>query len=79
MGLSWGLKDVAAAKKWEQEPEDEHYAKTAEERRESESHEKMEKSGAMQNAFILLGWVFLFIAAVAIFGLGYLFLFRRRP
>jgi hypothetical protein len=79
MGLAWGLKEVGAAKRWAQEPEEEHYAKTAEERRESERFEKMEKSGSMQNVFRMFGWVFLFIAVVAIIGLGYLFLFHHRP
>src|SRR5579859_3046057 len=48
-GLSWGLKEVAAAKKWKQEPEEEHYATTAEDIREAEQEEKMEKSGSMHN------------------------------
>ena len=79
MGLSWGLKELAAAKKWEQEPEEGHYAKTSEERREAESYEKLEKSGSMRNVSVLLGWVFLFVAVAAVIGLGYLFWFHHRP
>jgi len=77
LGLSWGLKEVAAAKKWKQEPEEEHYATTAEEIRESEQEEKMEKSGSMHNVLILLAWVFLFLGGVGAVGVGYLFWTRR--
>lgn len=77
MGLSWGLKELAAVKKWKQEPEEEHYAITPEEIRESEQEERMEKSGSMQNVFVLLGWVFLFLIVIGAIAVGYLF-WRRR-
>jgi hypothetical protein len=75
IGLSWGLKEVAAAKKWKQESEEEHYATTAKEIREGEQEEKMEKSGSMHNVFKLLGWALLFVAAATIVSLGYLWFF----
>jgi len=71
--LSWGLKEMAAAKKWKQEPEDEHYATTPEEIRESVREEKMEKSGSMHNVLVLLVWIFLSLAVVGAIGVGYLF------
>ena len=77
MGLSWGLRELAALKKWKQEPEEEHYATTAEEMRESEQEQKMEKSGSMHNVLVLLGWFFLFLAAVGAICVGYLFWTRR--
>jgi hypothetical protein len=77
LGLSWGLKEVAAAKKWKQEPEGEHYATTPEEIRESEQEEKLEKSGSMQNVFVLLVWIFLVLAVAGAFTVGYLFWTRR--
>ena len=79
MGLSWGLKELAAAKKWKQEPEEAHYARTAEERREAETYEKLEKSGSMRNVAVMLGWVFLLVIAVAVIGVWYLFRFHHRP
>ena len=75
--LSWGLKEVAAAKKWKQEPEDEHYATTPEEIRESVRDEKMEKSGSMHNVLVLLGWIFLVVVVISALGVGYLFWTRR--
>jgi hypothetical protein len=77
LGLSWGLKEVAAAKKWKQELEDKHYATTPEEIRESVQEEKMEKSGSMHNVLVLVGWIFLFLAVVGAVGVGYLFWMRR--
>ena len=38
----------------------------------------MEKSGSMHNVFVLLGWIFLFLAVVDAFGIGYLFMFLRK-
>jgi hypothetical protein len=73
MGLSWGLKEVVAVKKWKQELEEEHYATTTEDILESEREEKMEKSGSMHNVFVLLGWIFLFLVVVAAIAVGYLF------
>jgi hypothetical protein len=73
LALSWGLKEVAAAKKWKQEPEDEHYATSAKDILESEREEKMEKSGSMHNVLVLLVWIFLFLAVVGAVGVGYLF------
>lgn len=73
MGLSWGLKELAAAKKWKQESEEEHYATTAEEIRESEQQEKLEKSGSMYNVIVLSAWIFIFLAIVGIIVVGYLF------
>jgi hypothetical protein len=73
MGLSWGLKEVAAARKWKQEPEAEHYATTAEEIRESVQEEKLEKSGSMHNVLVLLGWIVLLLAVVGGIAVGYLF------
>ena len=78
IALSWGLKEIVAAKKWKHEPENEHYAKTTEGRLESARYEKMEKSGSMRGVFELLGWILLFFAVVAIAGLGYLSLFHHR-
>jgi hypothetical protein len=77
LSLSWGLKEVAAAKKWKQEPEDEHYATTPEEIRESVQEEKLEKSGSMHNVLVLLVWIFLCLAVVGAAGVGYLFWTRR--
>lgn len=73
LGLSWGLKELAAAKRWRHEPETEHYAKTAEERRSAEQCEKIEKSGSIQSVFVLLVWS-LVIITVVVMGLGYLLL-----
>lgn len=78
MALSWGLREVVAAKKWDKQPEQEHYARTAEERRESERYEKLEKSGSMQNVMVLFGWSLVLVVVVATVGLGCLFLFHRR-
>jgi hypothetical protein len=64
LALSWGLKELAAAKRWKQEPEEKHYATTVEEIRESKQEEKMEKSGSMHNVLVLLVWIFLSLAVV---------------
>jgi len=72
-GLSWGLKEINAAKKWKQEPEAEHYAITPKEIRESEQEEKLEKSGSMYNVLLLLGWIFLFVAVVGAIIVSYSF------
>jgi hypothetical protein len=77
VGLSWGLKELVSAKKWKQEPEEEHYATTPEEIRESEREEKMEKSGSMHNVFVLLRWIFLFLAVIGAIAVGYLFWTRQ--
>lgn len=77
MGFSWGLKEVVAAKRWKQEPEDAHYATSVEDIRESEKEEKMEKSGSPHNVLVLLVWIFLFLAVIGAVGVGYLFLARR--
>jgi hypothetical protein len=77
MGLSWGLKEIAAAKKWKQEPEDRHYATSAKDVLESEREEKLEKAGSMHNVFVLLARIFLFLAVVGAVGVGYLFWMRR--
>jgi hypothetical protein len=76
MAFSWGLKELAAVKKWEQEPEDEHYATSAKDILESGREEKLEKSGSMHNVLVLLVWIFLFLAVVGVIGVGYLFLTR---
>jgi len=44
----------------------------------SESLEKLEKSGSMENVLVLLTWVLLFVAVVFIVCCGYLFLFHHR-
>jgi hypothetical protein len=75
LALSWGCKEVAAAKKWKQEPEEEHYATTAQEIRESKQEERLEKSGSMHNVLKLLGWVLLFVVGAAIAGLCYVWFF----
>ncbi|HEY4417706.1 MAG TPA: hypothetical protein VGO57_18585 [Verrucomicrobiae bacterium] len=77
--LAWGLRELAAVKKWQQEPEDDHYATTAAEIRESVQEEKLEKSGSMHNVFVLLGWVFLFMAVAGAIVVGYLFWTKPRP
>jgi len=77
IALSWELKEVAAARKWEKEPEEKHYATSAKDILESKREEKLEKSGSIQNVFKLFGWIFLFIIVVSIIGVGYLFLFHR--
>ena len=78
MLLSWGLIEVIAAKKWKQESEEEHYATTPEEIRESEQEEKLEKSGSMGNVFELLGRIFLFVIVAGAIVVGYLFWTRPR-
>lgn len=75
--LSWGLREVAGAKKWKQEPEGMHYARTAEERRESELSEKLEKCGSMSNVLALLTWILLPVAGLCLIAFGYLMLFHR--
>lgn len=77
MALSWGLREVAAAKKWKQGPEGAHYARTAKEIWESELEEKLGKSGSMHNEALLLLWIFLFLSVSAAIGVGYLF-WRRQ-
>jgi len=72
-GLSWGAKEIAAAKKWKQEPETEHEATSITDKLEIERYEKMEKSGSMHNVLVLLAWIFLFLAVVGAIGVGYLF------
>jgi hypothetical protein len=58
---------------------DEHYAKGVEdviEILESKHEEMMRKkmgNGSMRNVFVLLGWIFLFLAMVGTIGIGYLF------
>ena len=59
---------------------DEHYAKCVEdvmdkyERKQDElMGQKMGKSGSMHNVLVLWFWVFLFLAVVGAFGVGYLF------
>jgi hypothetical protein len=76
MALSWGLKEVAAAKRWKQEPEEAHFARTAEEIRESELEEKLGKRGSMHNVLVLLLWVFVLLSVIAAIGVGYLFWMR---
>lgn len=77
IALPWGLKEITAARKWEQEPEEKHYATSAKDILESEREEKMEKSGSMHNVFKLLSWIFLLVIVVSIVGIGCLFLFHR--
>ena len=77
MLLSWGLKEVAAAKKWKQEPEEMHYGRTAAERRESEMSEKVEKLGSMSNVFVLLAWILFPVVGLCLLAFGYLMLFHR--
>ena len=72
MGLSWGLKEAAAVKKWKQESEDQHYATSVRDILESEREEKLEKSGSIQNVLVMLAWIFLFLAVVGAVGVGYL-------
>jgi hypothetical protein len=77
MLLAWGLREVAAARRWKQEPEGMHYARTAEERRESEMSEKLEKSGSMSNVLALLTWILLPVVGLCLLAFGYLMLFHR--
>jgi hypothetical protein len=77
MALSWGVKEVAAARKWKCEPEEKHEATSIQDRLESERFEKMEKSGSMANVLNLLGWFVWSVAALSIVGLVYLMLFRH--
>lgn len=79
LALSWGLKELIAAKRWKQEPEEAHYATTPSEIRESVQAEKLEKSGSMQNALTLLVWIFLFLLVAGASMVGYKFLTRHRP
>jgi hypothetical protein len=77
MALSWGLRELAAAKKWKQEPEEAHYATTAQEIRDSEQAERLEKSGSMHNVLVLLSWIFLILFVAGAIGVGYLFWMKR--
>jgi hypothetical protein len=77
MALSWGVKEVVAARKWKCEPEEKHEATSIQERLESERFEKMEKSGSMANVLTLLGWFVWSVAALSVFGFVYLILFRH--
>lgn len=77
MLLSWGLREIVAAKKWKEEPEEMHYARTAEERRESEMSEKLEKSGSMSHVLALLTWILLPVAGLCLLAFGCLMLFHR--
>jgi len=77
LGLSWGLKEVAAAKRWKQEPEDRHYATSAKDIRESEREEKLEKSGSLHNVLVLLARIFLFLSVAGAVVVGYLFWTRQ--
>jgi hypothetical protein len=76
-GIVMGTEGSCHSKKWEQEPEDEHYATTAKDILESVREEKIENSGSMHNVLVLLVWIFLFLAVVGAVGVG--FLFWRRP
>jgi hypothetical protein len=76
--LSWGVKEVAAAKKWKHESENEHYASSVKDRLESEKYEKMEKSGSMKNVFLLLTLVLLPIAALFLLVFSIMLYFRHK-
>ena|ERR1017187_8083360 len=59
MGLSWGLKQVAAAKKWKQK-----YGEPS-----PEEQTEIKKSHSVSNLPILLGWLVLGIVVLALIGL----------
>jgi uncharacterized membrane protein len=73
-GIPWGLAELARAKRWRHEPEDAHYATTPKEIRESESDEKLQKSGSMQNVLFLLGIFIAIVAVAATAAAGYMIL-----
>ena len=81
--LGWGIGQVTSAKKMARQEsndatkKDDQEATDVEYLPESESLEKLEKSGSMQNVFKLLVWVLLFVAVVFIVCVGYLFLFHH--
>jgi hypothetical protein len=77
-GIPWGLAELARAKRWRHEPEDAHYATTPEEIRESESDEKLQKSGSMQNVLFLLGIFILIVAVAATAAASYMILSAHR-
>jgi hypothetical protein len=71
--LGWGSRQIAAARKME--------SRGAEDASGKDEDQVADEyvSGSMHNVFILFGWVLLFVAAVAVIGLGYLFLFHHTP
>jgi hypothetical protein len=68
MGLSWGLKEVAAAKKWKQEYGEPDLVEQAE----------MKKRNSILNLPPLLGLLVLSIGALVIVGIVYVILFHHR-
>lgn len=76
MAFSWGSKELAAVKKWKQKLEDQRKAMSVEDRLESERLEKMEKSFSMSNLSVLLAWLVLAIAVLALLGLVFVTLFH---
>jgi len=82
MLLGWGMGQVSLAKKWQgskdAKKEDEQDATSVACQPDSDNLEKLEKSGSMQNVFVLLGWVLLSVTVVSIVCCGYLFLFHRK-
>jgi hypothetical protein len=66
MGLSWGLKQVAAAKKWSQE-----YGEPS-----PEEQMEIKKSHSVSDLPILLGWLALGIVVLAILASIYVHLFH---
>jgi len=66
MGLSWGLKQVAAAKKWRQK-----YGEPS-----PEQQMEIKKSHSVSNLPILLGWLVLGIVVLALLGLIFVSFFH---
>jgi hypothetical protein len=68
MGFSWGLKEVAAAKKWKQKYGEPNLAEQVE----------MKKRHSISNLAKLLAWLVLSIAAFAVPGIVFVMLFHHR-
>ncbi|HXC99305.1 MAG TPA: hypothetical protein VN048_08180 [Verrucomicrobiae bacterium] len=77
IGLLWGAKEFAAARKWDQESKDKHEAISVRDQLESERFEKMKKSGSMTNVLAILKWFSLIVVVLFILSLVYLMLFHH--